>query len=180
MRRVLVIGSPGAGKSTFSRTLSTVSGIPVIHVDHLFWQAGWVQTPKDIYLEKVKAAISGERWIFDGINASTFDLRIPRADTIIWLQRSRAACLRRVALRILTSYGRVRVDMAPGCPEKLDWEFIKWVWSFQRVYDPIIRAALNRHDAWARTIVLRSDAESAVFLRRDFREPFSTLLLGAQ
>jgi adenylate kinase family enzyme len=178
MRRVLVIGSPGAGKSTFSHALGDASGIPVIHVDHLFWQAGWVQTPKAIYVEKLKAVIAGERWIFDGINASTFDLRIPRADTIIWLQRSRAVCLWRIARRVLTTYGQVRPDMAPGCPEKFDWQFVRWVWNFQRVYDPKIRAALDRHDAWTRTIVLRSDAESAEFLHRTIREP-SKLALGA-
>jgi adenylate kinase family enzyme len=170
MQRVLVIGCSGAGKSTFSIALGAATGLPVIHIDHLFWQSGWVQTPKDIYLASLKAAIAGERWIMDGINASTFDLRIPRADTIIWLRRSRAACLWRIGRRVLTSYGKVRPDMAPGCPEQFDWEFIKWVWNFHREYDPIISAALDRYEAWERTVTLRSDAEAAAFLRRNFAE----------
>src|SRR5262249_53901526 len=101
MQRVLVIGSSGAGKSTFANALGAATGLPVIHVDRLFWQPGWVQTPKDLYLEKVKIAIAGECWIFDGINAATFDLRIPRADMIVWLQRSRFLCLWRIARRVL-------------------------------------------------------------------------------
>jgi adenylate kinase family enzyme len=165
MQRVLVIGCSGTGKSTFSLALSDATGLPVIHIDHLFWQSGWVQTPKEIYLAKLEAAVAGERWIMDGINTSTFDLRIPRADTIIWLQRSRMVCLWRIGRRVLTSYGKVRPDMAPGCREKFDWEFIKWVWSFPREVEPRIRAALDRHDVWARTVTLRSDAEAAAFLR---------------
>jgi hypothetical protein len=60
--------------------------------------------------------------------------------------------------------------MAPGCPEKFDWEFVKWVWTFPRHSDPRIRAALDRHEAWPRTVILRSDAESAAFLRQNFAE----------
>jgi adenylate kinase family enzyme len=165
MQRVLVIGSSGAGKTTFALALGAATGLPVIHVDQLFWQAGWVQTPKEDYLAKVRAAIAGDRWIFDGINASTFDLRIPRADTIVWLRRSRTICLWRIAGRILKTYGTVRGDMAPGCPEKFDWAFIKWVWNFPRDYDPKIVAALDRHTAWCRTAIVRSDAEAAALLR---------------
>jgi len=165
MQRVLVIGSTGAGKSTFAIALGAATGLPVIHIDRLFGQAGWVRTPHEDYLAKMRAAIAGDRWIFDGVNVTTFDLRIPRADTIVWLKRSRALCLWRIAGRVLTTYGTVRSDMAPGCPEKFDWEFIKWVWNFPRDYDPKISAALDRHDAWGRTTLLRSDAEAAAFLR---------------
>jgi adenylate kinase family enzyme len=178
MQRVLVVGSSGAGKSTFAAALGTATGLPVIHVDRLFWQAAWVQTPKEEFIAKVRAAIAGERWIFDGVNATTFDLRIPRADTIIWLRRSRVACLRRIAWRILTTYGTVRSDMAPGCPEKFDWSFIKWVWDFPRVYDPKIIAALDRHDAWGRTKILRSDRETSAFLREHSR-PFADIVMVA-
>jgi adenylate kinase family enzyme len=169
MQRVLVIGSPGAGKSTFAVALGAATGLPVIHIDHLFWKAGWVRTPDEEYVARVRAAVAGDRWIFDGGNTSTFDLRFPRADTIVWLKRSRYLCLWRIAGRVLTTYGTVRRDMAPGCPEKLDWEFLKWVWNFPRDYDPKISAALDRHDAWARTTILRSDAEAAAFLRAQDR-----------
>jgi adenylate kinase family enzyme len=128
-----------------------------------------VQTPKDVYLDRVKVAVAGERWIFDGTNTTTLDLRIPLADTIIWLQRPRFLCMLRIVRRVLTSYGQVRGDMAPGCPEKFDWEFVKWVWNFPRVYDPKIRAALDRHTAWSRTVTLRTDADASAFLHRDVR-----------
>jgi adenylate kinase family enzyme len=170
MQRVLVIGSSGAGKSTFALALGAATGLPVIHIDHLFWQAGWVQTPNDVYVASIKAAVAGERWIMDGINTATFDLRVPRADTIIWLQRSRVACVRRVLYRVLKTYGTVRPDMAPGCPEKFDWSFLKWVWNFPRDWDPKIKVGLDRNDAWRRTVILRSDAEAAAYLRQHSRQ----------
>jgi adenylate kinase family enzyme len=165
MQRVLVIGSPGAGKSIFARALGATTGLPVIHFDQLFWQPGWVETPKDVCLEKVKVAIARDRWIFDGVNTASLDLRIPRADTILWLQRARLACLWRIARRVVTTYGHVRPDMAPGCPEKFDLQFIKWAWNFRRVFDVKIHAALDRNEAWVRTVILRSDAETAAFVR---------------
>jgi adenylate kinase family enzyme len=165
MQRVLVIGCSGTGKSTFARALAGLTGLPVVHIDHLFWQANWIQVPREIYLVRLDQSVAGERWIIDGINTSTLDRRVPRADTIVWLQRSRIVCCWRIIRRVVGSYGQVRPDMAPGCPERLDWEFMKYIWRFPKVQHPRMVEALNRYDAWGRTIILRSDAESAAFLR---------------
>jgi len=165
VQRALVIGCSGAGKSTFARTLGKLSGLPVIHIDQLFWQPNWVQVPHDVYLARLDEAVSGERWIIDGNNPSTLDRRIPRADTIIWLHRSRAVCYWRIMQRVIGSYGRVRPDMAPGCPERFDWQFMKYIWRFPRDYHPRMVGALERHDAWGRTVMLRNDAEARAFLR---------------
>jgi adenylate kinase family enzyme len=164
MRRALIIGNSGSGKSTFARALGDKTGLPVTHIDQIFWRPGWVQTPKDEYVARLEAVLARDAWIIDGTNSSTFDRRIPRADAIVWLKRSRVACCRRIAWRVLTSYGQVRPDMAPGCPEKVDWEFMKFVWGFDAKYEPRIIAALDRHDAWPRTAILRSDREAARYL----------------
>jgi len=164
MQRVLVIGCSGTGKSTFAIAVGELTGLPVIHIDQLFWQPNWTQVPHELYLARLDQAVAGERWIIDGNNPSTLDRRIPRADTILWLHRSRAVCYWRVVRRVIVSYGQVRPDMAPGCPERFDWDFIRYIWRFPRFYRPRMVEALDRHDAWARTIVLRSDAESTAFL----------------
>ncbi len=122
-QRALVIGCSGAGKSTFARRLGGRTGLPVIHIDRLFWQPGWVRTADDTYIERLSAVVAQERWIIDGNNSSTFDLRMPRADAVFWLDRSRALCIARVLWRVASSYGSVRADMAAGCPERFDWEF---------------------------------------------------------
>jgi adenylate kinase family enzyme len=164
MQRILIIGSSGAGKSTFARKLGATTGLPVVHIDQLYWGPGWVPVPRDVYLERLRQAVAQERWIMDGNSPSTLDLRLPRADRIILMERSRFACLARIGLRIMSSYGQVREDMAPGCPEKFDREFLKFVWNYP-VKDWLeVLAAIERHGARDRTTTLRSDAESAAFL----------------
>ena len=165
MQRVLVIGCSGTGKSTFALALGARTGLPVVHIDQLFWLPGWVIAPNDEYRARLDDVLARQRWIIDGMNTSTFDRRVPRADTIIWLQRSRLACCWRVGRRVLSSFGQVRPDMAPGCPEKFDWEFMKYIWSFPSKYQPRVVAALDRHDAWSRTVILRSDSDTGNFLR---------------
>ena len=164
MQRILVLGPSGSGKSTLARKLGAITGLPVVHLDQLYWEPGWVQAPKDVYLERLRQALAQDRWIIDGNNSSTLDLRLPRADRIILLDRSRLACLARVALRVATTWGVVRADMAAGCPEKFDFEFLKYIWTFPTRHWPKTLSAIDRHGAGDRTITLRSDAETAAFL----------------
>lgn len=157
-QRVVVIGSSGVGKSTFARRLGAITGLPVTHIDQLFWFEGWVQRPKRNYFELLSAVVAQDRWIIGGVNPSTLDLRLPRTDLLIWLERGRIPCLWRVARRVATNIGRVRPDMAPGCPEQLpDWEFITYIWTFKTRIAPRIEAAIDRHDMRARTVRLGSD-----------------------
>lgn len=164
MQRVLVLGSSGSGKSTFARRLGAVTGLPVVHIDQLYWGPGWVQVPDDVYLQRLRNALAQPRWIIDGNNSLTLDLRVPRADRIVLLDRSRLLCVARVMARVAKSRGKVRADMAPECPERFDWEFMKYVWNFPNVHWKRTLAAVERHDAWERTTTLRNDAESAAFI----------------
>jgi adenylate kinase family enzyme len=157
-KRAVVIGCSGSGKSTFARRLGDVTGLPVTHIDQLFWQPGWVQTPKPLYLERLSAVVAQERWIIEGVNPSTLDLRLPRTDLLIWLEHGRFGCLWRVARRVATSYGRVRPDSAPGCPERFpDREFLTYIWTYETRIAPRIEAAIDKHDMRARTVRLNSD-----------------------
>jgi adenylate kinase family enzyme len=165
VQRVLVIGCSGAGKSTFARELGASTGLPVIHIDQLFWHPGWVPAPRDVYLARLNGVLAGERWILDGNNPSTLDIRLPRAEAIVWIERPRRICYWRVARRVLGTYGQVRADTAPGCPERFDWDFLKYIWNFPSRYRPVMLAALDRHQAWPRTVILRSDGDARTFLR---------------
>jgi adenylate kinase family enzyme len=165
MQRVLILGSPGSGKSTFARRLEALTGLPVVHIDQLFWDPGWVQVPKSRYLARLRDALTEDRWIMDGNYTSSLDLRLPRADRVILLDRSRLSCVTRVGLRIASSYGQVRADMAPGCPERIDWDFLKYVWRYPNRDWPDTLAAIDRHRAWDRTTTLKSDADAAAFLK---------------
>jgi adenylate kinase family enzyme len=165
MRRVLVVGSGGAGKSTFATRLGESTGLPVIHLDVAFWRPGWVEAPSDEWRRTVEKLVSGDAWILDGNFGGTLDLRLDACDTVIFLDRSRWLCLWRVALRLLRFHGRTRPDMAPGCAESVDWEFLRWVWDFPRESRPRIEEALATLPAGKRAAVLRSDRDVEAFLR---------------
>lgn len=133
MQRILILGCSGAGKSTLARQLGDILNLPVTHLDKLYWQPGWVEGDDDDLRRKVTAVVETPAWIVDGGYFQTYDLRFPRADAIVYLDYPRRLCLSRVLKRIATTYGQVRVDMAPGCPEQIDWEFFRYIWTFNRL-----------------------------------------------
>lgn len=156
MRRVLVIGISGAGKSTFARELARRTRLPLIHLDKEFWRPGWTTTPPPEWRAKVEALAARDTWIMDGNYGGTLDLRLPRADTVLWFDYPRLRCLRQIAWRIATTYGRIRSDLAPGCPEQIDWQFLRFVWNFPAKSRPTIVTALGQHmPASAALIVFR-------------------------
>lgn len=131
MKRVVVIGSGGSGKSTFSRELGVKTGIPLIHLDREYWRPGWEETPKDEWNARVAELLAGESWIMDGNFGGTREMRMRAADTIIFLDLPRRVCLYRILKRTVKYYGRSRPDMTEGCNERLDLEFIAWVWNYK-------------------------------------------------
>ncbi|WP_074949161.1 DNA topology modulation protein [Alicyclobacillus macrosporangiidus] len=132
MRKVAIIGSPGAGKSTFARRLGDITGIEVYHLDRLFWKPGWVGTPREEWKTLQQQLIQNESWIMDGHYGATMDIRIQAADTVIFLDFPRRVCLWRIAKRVIRYRGQIRPDMAEGCPEKVDFDFIRYAWGFRR------------------------------------------------
>lgn len=165
MNRIAVIGCSGAGKSTLSRQMGEHLRVPVVHLDTLFWRAGWVESPRDEFADRVRDAVAGERWIVDGTYISWQHLVWPRADTIVFLDFPRVTCLWRVASRYLAHCGRTRADMTPGCPEKIDFEFVEFIWTFPSDYRPRIIARLNDRRPDQRLIVLRGPRDVARFTR---------------
>ncbi|HKK21511.1 MAG TPA: hypothetical protein VJ983_08570, partial [candidate division Zixibacteria bacterium] len=109
--------------------------------------------------------VERERWILDGTFSNTLDLRLPRTDTVIFLDYPRYLCMLRMAKRVITTFGKVRTDMAPGCPERFDWIFTQWVWNYRRDQYPLIRDSLEKHFAGGTLIVLKSPREADRFLK---------------
>ena len=164
MRRVLVIGSGGAGKSTFAARLGATLGLPVVHLDACYWHAGWVPTPKDAWSRAVEAMTAQDAWVMDGNYGGTLDRRLAACDTVVFLDLPRWLCLWRVLRRALRYRGRTRPDMAPGCPERLTWEFVRWIWEYPRTRRPQILARLTQLAPHQRAVVLRSTREIERFL----------------
>lgn len=127
MRRVLLIGPCGSGKSTLARELAPLMGLPLVHMDQLGWQAGWVETEKAELNARLAEVVAGEEWLIEGNYGSTLTPRLARADTVIYLDFPIRLCLWRLAKRILTHRGRSRPDMPEGCPERFDLAFFWYV-----------------------------------------------------
>ena len=169
MQRIAVIGCCGAGKSSLSLALGTKLGLPVIHLDQLAWQAGWVEVDRDELVRRQHAAFTSEgRWIADGNYGGTMMLRLAVADTIVFMDFPTSICLYRVLKRRVQYFGRTRPDMAPGCPERfLDGqflEFLRYVARFRRDARPRIVDRLAQLDGGQRVITLRSPREVDRFL----------------
>ena len=167
MRKVLVIGSGGAGKSTLAIELGTILDLPVVHLDRLHWKPGWVEPDKETWRETVREVVAGDRWIIDGNYGGDLDLRVPHADTIIYLDFPPLVCVWRVLKRRFQYRKGGRPDMAPGCDERFDREFLKfvwWVWNYRRNSRPRILDAIARHGADKELIVLSKPRQVADFL----------------
>jgi adenylate kinase family enzyme len=165
MERIIIIGCGGAGKSTLARQLGEKLNIPVVHLDRLFWKPGWVEETQEKFDRKLAVELEKPRWIMDGNFNRTMPQRVAKCDTIIYLDFNRFACLRGVIKRVLTTYGTVRPDMGEGCPERIDFEFLKWVWNYNKNKRERNYKLLNEA-THAETIVLKKRRAVKLFLKQ--------------
>ena len=164
MRRVLVIGSGGSGKSTFAQRLGARTGLPVIHLDARYWRAGWEPTPPDEWQDVVRELVARDAWVMDGNYGGTLDGRLAACDTAIFLDLPRLVCLWRVVRRWARHRGGTRPDMAPGCTEQLSLEFLRWIWGYPVRQRPGVLRRLSTLSTGQRAVVLRSTADVERFL----------------
>jgi adenylate kinase family enzyme len=164
MRKVLVIGPGGAGKSTFARRLGELLNITVLHLDKFYWHAGWIETPKPEWRKRVEEMLEGDDWVMDGNYSGTLDIRFQACDTVVFLDMARTLCLRRVLKRAWMYRNRSRPDMAEGCHERLTLEFILWIWNYPSRTRPKIVRLLESNSREKRIVWLRSERDVERFL----------------
>jgi adenylate kinase family enzyme len=163
MRRIVILGCSGSGKTTLAVQLGERLGLPVVHLDPLYWEPGWRASDPTVFLARVAAALAGDAWVSEGNYRETFPLRLPRADVVIILHCPRWRLLRRVLWRSLFERN-TRRDLPAGCPEHLDWPLLKFIWRFDRVTWPGIEAARQEHGRDIPVIRLGNEREIAAFL----------------
>ena len=168
-RRVVVTGIAGAGKSTFSRSLSAKTGLPVIHLDLWFWQPGWVEPSEADWREKQRDLITSDEWILDGNYHATLDLRLERADTAVFLDTSGWVCVWRALVRGV----RKRPDgfqLPQGCDEPAlrrlrdEWLLARRIWRVHRSERDRELEILSRHTNHVALYLLRSKGATRGFL----------------
>lgn len=164
MCKVLVIGSGGAGKSTLAAHLGERTGLPVVHLDALYWRAGWVETSKHEWTRTVEALVERDAWIMDGNYEGTLDLRLAACDTVVFLDTPRLVCLWRVIKRRVRFHRRTRPDMTEGCGERLTWEFVRWIWTYPQERRPRLLEKLAAVADEKQVVVLTSPSEVERYL----------------
>ena len=157
MRRVMILGQPGSGKSTLARAMGERTGLPVVHIDRIHWQAGWVERPREEKTRLCREVEARDAWIFEGGHSATWDTRLARADLLVWLDRPVGLRLWRVTRRGLLGLGRTRPDLPEGCPERLRNlpAFVGFIWRTRRTSREAMARLTGR--ASCPTVVLHSD-----------------------
>ncbi len=166
MQRILIIGSGGSGKSTLARKLAEQKGLPLIHLDRHYWRDNWVEPTKEEWAAQVRELIAADAWVMDGNYGGTMDMRIERADTIIFLNRSRWLCLYRVIKRRLVFHNRSRPDMNPNCPEQLNLKFLLYLYHYPKSRKPGILQKLDRVKGKKTVFMLKNRREVREFMMK--------------
>jgi adenylate kinase family enzyme len=142
-RRILVLGPSGSGKTYLSCHLGKQLDLPVIHLDARFWRPGWISTPQPEWRELVERLIRAECWIMDGTYESTLEIRLPAADAVIVIDRSRWLCLWDVVRRTVACRNKTRPDAPPG--QRLDRPFLSYIWQYRGKTRPLVNTLIDRH-----------------------------------
>lgn len=162
----MIIGQPASGKSRLARRLGERTGLPVIHIDRIHFQPGWVERSPAEKSRLAREAEAGERWIFEGGHSATWPSRLARADLLVILDRPLGVRLWRATRRAVAGRGRTRPDMADGCPERLRLlpSFLGFMWATRHSARRKQFALAARARPDQPVVRLRSDADVARFL----------------
>jgi adenylate kinase family enzyme len=164
MQRIMIVGGSGTGKSTLARAMGAKLDLPVVHLDRHYWSPGWVKPDDAEWRRRVAELADGKAWVMDGNYSATFDLRLPRAEALVWLDLPRRIYFPRAVWRSIAHYGRERADIGPGCRDHIDLDFLfRWVWSYPTRSRPRTFALVRELAASRRVVILRRPREVAAF-----------------
>jgi adenylate kinase family enzyme len=165
MQRVLIVGPAGSGKSRLASSISRRAGLPLVHLDVLFWDPGWIPAPHQRALKELRSAVAGDRWILDGnfLASREQDGRFARADTVVFLDLPRTICFARIFWRLMRDRRRSRPDLPEGCRESFDPTSLREVWSYRRDERPLVFSILAGLGPDTAVHHLRSPSEVKAF-----------------
>ena len=158
MKKVIVIGCPGSGKSTVSRALHNKTGIPLYHLDMMYWNAEKTTVEKIVFLERLSAVLEKDEWIIDGNYGSTMELRMAACDTVIFLDYPLEVCLDGIRER----RGKPRSDM-PWIETEEDSEFIEFIKNYNEQQKPKVLELLEKYSN-KNIVIFKSREQADAFL----------------
>ncbi|MBR0357057.1 MAG: adenylate kinase [Clostridia bacterium] len=153
--RIIILGCPGSGKSTFARALAARTGLPLVHLDNVWWRADGTHVSREEFDRALAALLQDERWILDGDYSRTYEVRIQAADTVVFLDYPESVCMAGITARV----GEVRPDM-PWTETALDPELVALVQNYARDDRPQVLSLLQKYpDKQALIFISRQEAD---------------------
>lgn len=162
MKKIIVIGSPGAGKSVFSQKLKNITNLPLYHIDMLYHKKDGTHISKEELEEKLKSIFEEEKWIIDGNYQRTLEMRLKECDTVFLLDFPTDICIAGAESRI----GKKRDDL-PWIEEKLDEKFEKCIVDFSKEKLPQIYNLLDKYKANTDIIVFKTREEADNYIKEN-------------
>lgn len=134
--RILICGISGAGKTTLAKKLAQQFGYEAIYLDTYLWKENWTISSNEELFKILDVKTAGVCWILEGALLKVVRRYISQVDIVIWRRPKRHTAILRILKRAILNFGQVREEFAPGCNERIDLEFLKWVWNYPKSKDP--------------------------------------------
>lgn len=164
MKKVIVIGCPGSGKSTFSKELAAQTGLPLYHLDMIFWKPDGTTVEKSVFRAELRDILARDAWIVDGNYASTMEERMAACDTVFFLDLPTDVCLAGIAAR----KGKPRTDLPwVETSDTEDTDFLRFVQEYGENSRPLVLELLKSSKG-KEIIIFQNREEISAYLHRFF------------